>query len=149
MTVIRERFRRGFTLLEVTVVSVIVGVLASTALPSYARAIDRVREVEVISIFSAGCMAQFVHHIEHGRFAQNTSDLLIGLPPMNGWKFPGPVDNPTWTVEGDRVQITATSMGHGHSDAESHQIRGSVNAQGIWLIETKRPGETTFTKLGS
>ena len=143
---IRKRNRRfGFTLLELMMVVTIVGILTATVLPSYTRLLDRVREVEVVSLFSAGCMAEFMNFLEHGQFSSDTKNLLITIPPATGWVYPGTADNPLWTVTSEKAEIIATSTLHG----QAHQIRGSVNSQGTWLIEIKRPGETLFRKLGT
>lgn len=145
-----KKKRRGFTLVELSAVVVIVGILSSTALPNYVKTIDRVKEAEVISLLSAGCMAQYVFFLEHQQFTADTRKLLIGLPQLKDWKYPG-IDpsSPTWTLSPNKVQITVTSQGHRHATDDSHQVRGSVDTQGSWLIETKRPGETEFKRLGS
>lgn len=103
----RSSGREGFTLLELMIVSVAIGILAT-----------------------------------------NTTDLAVTIPSMNDRSLPGASPNFTWSITSTRAQSVASSA-HRHSLPADHQVRGTVNSDGTWVIEVKRPGENPFQRLGS
>lgn len=144
---LRRRAPSGFTLMELLIVVIIIGVLSTLALPQFAKAVDQSRESEAISIISSGLTAQFAHFQEKGRFTANTTDLVVLIPIMKHWTLPGTAPNFTWTVaaDGASVSIIADSLGHGHATPTDHQIRGSIDSAGAKVLSRKRPGEPGFT----
>ena len=72
--------KRGFTLLELIVVIVIIGILASIALPQYMKIKEKSKAAEGLTILSAIRKAQFAYNLEHGCYANRLSDLIVTYP---------------------------------------------------------------------
>src|SRR3989338_1285361 len=75
--------RAGFTLIEILVALIIVGILASVALPRYGRVTERSRQAEAISILSVMRGAQLRYSADNGTYTTSTANLDIELPDNN------------------------------------------------------------------
>jgi len=142
-----QKSRNGFTLLEVLVVVVIVGVLAGIATPQYTKILDRVSEAEPVGNLGALLTAQYVHFLEHNQFTVSGDQLMVTPAPLRSWTYPGSQANVTWTVTPTSAEVVLTSQGHPHGTPASHQIRGTSFSDGTFRIEVKRPGEASFHPL--
>ena len=67
--------KKGFTLTELLVVVLIIGILASIALPQYTRAVERSRMAEAVQVLGDLGTAQSIYYMEHDRFAQDLDTL--------------------------------------------------------------------------
>ena len=107
----------GFTLIELLVVVLIIGILASVALPQYQKAVDRSRFAQVKSVFNGIQKAQQLYRMENGAFAAKLSAL--DLPPSGceyksgnesmcfySWGYCYLACNPTGTCGGCLMQLT-------------------------------------------
>lgn len=74
----------GFTLIELLVAVLIIGILASIALPQYQKAVRRSRFAEIISVSRAVWQAQQLFKLANGEFAPDFDTLGMELP--GGWK---------------------------------------------------------------
>ena len=70
----------GFTLIEVLVVVIILGILASLSLPAFLSQAAKAKQTEAKGYVGAVTRAQQAYRIEKCTFAGEWSDLEIGIP---------------------------------------------------------------------
>jgi len=71
----KKYYTQGFTLLELLVVVLIIGILAAIALPQYKKAVLKSRATEAISILKAIQGAQQRYFLSNGSYLHDTTDL--------------------------------------------------------------------------
>ncbi len=69
----------GFTLIELLVSIIIIGVLASIALPSFLGQVGKSRQAEAKTYLGTITRAQQAYYAEHNEFATNFKDLGVGI----------------------------------------------------------------------
>ena len=74
--------QKGFTLIEVLVTILIIGILSSIALPQYQKAVMRSRFAQMVVANNAIYNAQLVYHDTFNKYADTIDELDISLPPM-------------------------------------------------------------------
>ena len=74
--------RKGFTLIELLVVILIIGILASVALPQYQRAVEKARFVQAVTLLETLHKACEVYYWTNGVYPTKRSqlDIDINLP---------------------------------------------------------------------
>ena len=78
--------KAGFTLLELMVVVLIIGVLISVALPSYRRAVDKAEMAKVLATFHLIEQSMQRYRLANGSWPTNIEDLDIQIPPSK-WRY--------------------------------------------------------------
>jgi len=72
--------KTAFTLLEIIIVVVILGVLAAVMIPRLQKTRERVIAAEAISILEVLLSAQVSHKYETGSYADDIDDLAVEFP---------------------------------------------------------------------
>ena len=73
----KSNTRQGFTLIEVLVVILIIGVLAAIALPQYQKAVLKSRFTALMPIGKSLADSNEAYYLEHGSYAANPQDLPV------------------------------------------------------------------------
>ena len=79
----QNKFKKGFTLLELLVVVLIIGILAGIALPQYQKAVAKTELTRVISYVKPIAEAQERYFLTNGKYSNSFSDLDVDVPRIN------------------------------------------------------------------
>ena len=75
--------KKGFTLIELLVVVLIIGILASIALPQYTKAVEKSRATEAIQLLGNLANAEWIYYMQNSSFTNDLSVLDIALPGVS------------------------------------------------------------------
>ncbi len=99
-------YNGGFTLIELLVVVLIIGILASVALPQYQKAVEKSKAAQAFAIIRTVAAAQEAYYLGNGAYATDFDNLSVDIPwtgntrwiagssPTNGVR-----SNEDWSVQ--------------------------------------------------
>jgi prepilin-type N-terminal cleavage/methylation domain-containing protein len=122
--------RTGFTLVELLVAVIIVGVLSSLAVPIFRQNIRRVMATEGHALVGAIRTAQRIYFAENNRYTSNWVDIE-GAVDINNNKYFKTVPVLTASGTGSEATFTATVTGTG----DASQISVSINNKGVMTAD--------------
>lgn len=102
--------RRGFTLVELAVVVVIIGVLAAFAVPRFMASVERSKAAEAFNFLAAVQAAQERYHAREGTYATALADLDIKLTDPKYFSVGAIAVGKTGSLE-DSWRLTLTRSG--------------------------------------
>jgi len=79
---------KGFTLIEVLMVVVIIGILASIALPQYAQFTSKAKVSEAVGVASAIRSAEEIYKMQFNAFSADLAGAGFTAPTMKYWGAP-------------------------------------------------------------
>ncbi|MBM3307884.1 MAG: prepilin-type N-terminal cleavage/methylation domain-containing protein [Candidatus Eisenbacteria bacterium] len=136
-----RRNQRGFTLVELMIVVIIVGILAAVAIPMYQGATERAKASEAVAALGTIRGAMRVYFAEHGTYVNanftdgdqvtnggvldvSDNDLLGRYFSTECYTFDGDATANAFTIECDGANSTATNA------AEVADIVRTINEDG-------------------
>lgn len=107
----RNKLQQGFTLIELMIVVVIVGILASVAMPAYDNYVRKGKRGEGISAIQTVLEAQERYYADHRTYASNLTDLGLANPYITQQKIYSLTAASCAGGLTQCVEITATAIG--------------------------------------
>lgn len=135
-----KNVKQGFTLIELLVVVLIIGILASIAIPQYFKVVEKARVAEAMSVIANIKSAEERYLARGGSYAQNFTDLDISYAGMTQSALPTKFFNATLSVgncsSGPCYVLTVTR----------HINAGTVAARyGLYALNVNVPDNPTVT----
>jgi len=115
--------KKGFTLLELMIVVIIVGILASLAMPRFIAAANKAREAEGQNMLGAIRSSQLRYNLEHSEYTSVIGNLDVEIPTPTKYYTYTAVDG-TGDVVGKATKLTGSTL-------KSYQIThdGTISEQ--------------------
>lgn len=76
------RKNAAFTLIELLIVVLIIGILAAVALPQYQLAADKARAVQAITLVKSVRNAAEVYYLANGAYPRSLADIDVSVPSV-------------------------------------------------------------------
>ncbi|MCM8807492.1 MAG: prepilin-type N-terminal cleavage/methylation domain-containing protein, partial [Candidatus Omnitrophica bacterium] len=103
----KKNKKKGFTLIELMTVVIIVGILASVAVPLYRGQVKRAMAAEGAALLGSVRTAERVYYAEHGKYTDDKTKLGIDTTGNKYFK------DYTITLTGGGTGFIATTTGEG------------------------------------
>jgi len=109
-TTLRSRGRKGFTLVELAVVIIIIGILAAFAVPRFLDSVERSKAGEAFNYLAAVRSAQERYQVRQGTYADDIAKLDIQMQEPKYFTVGTPAAGTTGSLE-DSWTLTMTRSG--------------------------------------
>ncbi len=153
----KKKGDKGFTLVELLVVIVIIGILTAIALPSFLNQTAKAKQAEAKQKVSSILKTQQSHRTENATFATNVLDLALGN--LDGANT-APIYSYAITTVGDASTSTGATAKSNDVSVKSYSGRVDVvdvlasngtTKNKVWnsvICEANTPGTTTMNPPG-
>lgn len=103
--------KKGFTLLELMIVVIIIGILASLAIPRFIAAADKARRAAAQQMLSSIRGSQMRYNLEYDEYTQIMSRLDADMTTSSDWTVDDLTDNPDEDSDDAVIGLVTHSSG--------------------------------------
>ena len=131
--------KKGFTLLELVVVVLIIGILAAVALPQYRKAIEHSKGVQAITLLKSIGEASSFHYLSTGTWpSADMSELPVSIPQWVGTEKIG--GSPTKVYAAYDWNFTVHASVDGGWQYRMERLKGPFRGAGfVWNQTSAQP----------
>ena len=130
------RKRKGFTLMELIIVVIIIGILAAIGVPQFFRIAERGRSSEAIALLGSLKSAQMRYASEHGTTTDDLDELDMQASNLKYF------DVPNLTAQADPINNTGVVI----ADMDRNDINNA--GYGNYVLEIQVDGTIICTDAG-
>ena len=119
----------GFTLMELLIVVIIVGILASVALPQFGRMTRRARVSEAQNMVAAILTAEWLYYQENSAFTATLGNLMVDIPADGNTNW-------DYAVTGVGPPVVVTGTGEVSTPVANIVVTGNMRDDGSRTVTT-------------
>ena len=116
--------KQGFTLIELLVVVLIIGILASVALPQYKKAVEKSRATQALTLLKSVAQAEEAFFMANNHYTNSLDELDIKIPWKGKEAFAtnwlSKISNDDWSLQ--------TNLGYKYT--VSAEVIGAIRLRG-------------------
>ena len=122
---LRRKRALGFTLLELLIVVIIIGILATIAVPGFVRFTRRARAADGQNMVGAIMTGLQVYYLERARYTNVTTELDMTIPTSDTFIF---------TITSGASPAVVQARGRSGTGAEGLTVIGTLQSSGARSI---------------
>ncbi len=136
--------KQGFTLLELLVVVLIIGILAAIALPQYQKAVEKSKATQAITLLKSVYQAAEMYRIANGSCPTSFDELAVDISWTGNTKWRSSAQD-TRSNEDWSLQLDINTTNYPYCDLWVGRISGPYAGTGF-LISIEPHSNDTYTK---
>ena len=130
--------KKAFTLLELLVVVLIIGILAAVAVPQYKMTVEKSHATEALSILKTIAQAQEIYFLAKGEYASAFTDLDIDVPTSPYFDYTISYASSVATEKNNKYTIGFRYSHRDKQDAPYTTVCGAIHGSDQSAIKTAK-----------